>query len=458
MVAMAINLVLGVLYSWSVFASALVGQRGWNKADASLPFTVSTIAFAVTMIFAGRLQDKRGPRIAATLGALMLGAGLILSAYAPAIAAATGLGQVLLISLGYGLIGGIGIGLGYSATTPPSVKWFSPSRKGLIAGLVVAGVGLSAVYMAPLTKWLLKATGAFAPSAITPDPISNTFLVLGIGTIVIVLILATMLRNPPAGYVPAAAAAPTSAAKAKAISGRDIGPAQMLRTPQFWLLWLTFILAAAPGLMLISQMAIIAPIQIKVPGQAAAASAPARAIAPVVASGSASASAPTSASAPVAKPVQAAWGILPVMLLAIFNTCGRVVGGLVSDRLGRTRTMMLAFIVLAANMFEFANYTTAPMLMFGACLAGLCYGTLFTLMPMASADFYGLKNLGMNYGLLFTAFGVAGTVGPRLAGKVCDWTGSYANSYPWLAGMVLVAAVLAFITRAPKASAQTPAA
>ena len=140
--AISINLILGVLYAWGVTGKALVAQWHWSKADAALPFTVSTVAFALTMIFAGRAQDKIGPRYVAMLGGIILGAGLILSSFAT---------TPLAMVCSFGVIGGIGIGVGYSATTPPSIKWFSPARKGLITGLVVSGVGLAAVYMSPLT-------------------------------------------------------------------------------------------------------------------------------------------------------------------------------------------------------------------------------------------------------------------------------------------------------------------
>ncbi len=402
--ALGINLVLGVLYAWGVVAKVLADPQtgwGWKKATAAIPFTVSTIAFAITMIFAGRAQDKIGPRLVAILGGLMLGAGLILASFIQKDTIVPFLGLTLdapmLMVLTFGVVGGMGIGLGYSATTPPSVKWFPASKKGLIAGLVVAGVGLAAVWISPLTTSLLKNYG-----------VSKTFLFLGLGTIVIVSIFAQFLKNPPAGYKPAAS--PSAAGKKPAITARrDIGWTQMLATRQFWLLWLMFILAASAGLMVIAHAAIIAKEQAGM-----------------------------------------VWGFMPIVLLAIFNTVGRIVGGYVSDRIGRTQTMVLAFILQAINMFLFAHYKTPEMLLFGASFTGLCYGTIYTLMPMAVADFYGLKNLGMNYGILFTAFGFAGVVGPIIGGIIRDKSGTYNTSYLISAILLIIAAALAFITRAPK--------
>ena len=394
--ALSINLVLGVLYAWGVMAKALVVQWHWSKADAALPFTVSTAAFAITMIFAGRLQDKVGPRLIAALGGIVLGLGLVASSYAQSPA-------VMLVT--FGLVGGIGIGLGYSATTPPAIKWFPPSKKGLITGIVVSGVGLAAVYISPLTQFLLKAVG-----------IHQTFLYLGLGSIVVVALLAQILRNPPPGFQPVATAAATPAAKAAAAPRPALDWNEMLRTSQFYRLWLMFILSASAGLMIIAHVAIIAKEQ-----------------------------------------ARWEWGFVPVVLLAIFNSVGRVVSGVLSDRIGRTQTMVLAFVLQACNMFIFSHYTSSALLVFGSAFTGLCYGTIFTLMPAATADFYGIKNLGVNYGFLFTGFGVAGVFGPLLGGKIRDLTGTYATSYTISAIMLLVGAALAFTTRSPSlAPARAP--
>lgn len=392
--AIGINLILGSLYAWGVIAKALKEQWGWDPAQAALPFTVSTISFALMMVFAGRWQDKMGPRLVALLGGVMFGLGMITSSFT---------NSPTLMWVCYGLLGGIGLGLCYSATTPPAIKWFHPSRKGLIAGLVVAGVGLASVYVAPLTQELLK------------GGISQTFLILGIGATVLICLLSLVLTNPPAGFVPAAPATKAGTVK-KALAARcDLDWHQMLGTGQFWMLWLTFILTASAGLMMIAHVANIAQ-------------------------------------------EQAQWkaGYVAVALLAVFNTLGRVVSGYVSDRIGRRQTMMLAFLLQAANMFAFAYYTSWQTLAFGTCMAGLCYGTIYTLMPAATADYYGVRNLGVNYGLVFTAFGVAGVAGPYVAGLIRKQSGSYATAYIVSAVMLLAGAALAFLTRAPKTAVESP--
>ena len=413
--AVAINLILGVLYSWSVIGKALAKQWKWTQTESALPFAISTAAFAVMMVFAGRVQDKIGPKWVAALGGLLLGAGLIISALTT---------SPLMMALTFGIIGGCGIGLGYSATTPPCVKWFPPARKGLITGLVVAGVGLSAVYMAPLTNYML--TNGLA--------IPQVFEYLGVGTIIAVCLLAFLLKNPPKGYTPPADSASSSARKFSPT--RDVDWPSMLKTPQFYLLWIMFVLAAAPGLMILGNLANITAVQVQVPAAIPS----------------------TVLSATTTAIKTEGWnaGFLLVMIMAATNTAVRIVGGAVSDRIGRTQTMVLAFLLQAVNLCIFSQYDSKELLIAGTAFTGLCYGTIFTLMPAAMADYYGLKNLGVNYGFLFTAFGVAGTVGSLLGGRVRDLTGTYTNAYFILAGALLVAVVLAFITRPPHVPAETP--
>ncbi|HPC62004.1 MAG TPA: OFA family MFS transporter [Verrucomicrobiota bacterium] len=389
--ALGINLVLGVLYAWSVMGKALALEWGWSKTQTALPFTVATAAFALMMIFAGRLQDRIGPRIVTTLGGLILGAGLTASAFVRTPAA---------MVLTFGIIGGIGIGLGYSATTPPAIKWFPPARKGLITGLVVSGVGIAAVYISPLTQYLLKAHG-----------IATTFLALGLGAAVLVAVLSQLVSNPPPGYQPSNgnSGVPNGDwASADAIAHPNLDWHQMLRTPQFYQLWVMFVLGASAGLMIIAHVAMIA-----------------------------------------AEQARWAWGFVPVATLAVFNTVGRILGGALSDRMGRTQTMILAYGLQALNMFLFAKYTTPALLIFGSAFTGLCYGTIFTLMPAATADFYGVKNLGVNYGTLFTAFGVAGMMGPVLGGTIRDASGSWSYSFVASGVLLLAGAALAATIRPP---------
>jgi len=388
--ALAINLILGVLYAWGVMLKALITEWHWNGADATLPMSLATVCFAGMMTFGGRWQDKFGPRYVATAGGVILGLGLIASGLVH---------SPMAMALTFGVGSGLGIGLGYSATTPPAIKWFPPARKGFITGIVVSGVGLAAVYISPLTQYLLKQTS-----------IPTTFFCLGGGSLVLAPLLAQFLRNPPEqpAAQPSAAATATPAGAPR----QDSDWRQMLRTAQFYQLWLLLILSASAGLMIIAHVAVIAREQ-----------------------------------------ARWEWGFAPIATLAIFNTFGRLLSGVVSDRIGRTRTMMLAFFLQAGNMLVFTQYDSPRLLLFGSAFTGLCYGTIFTLMPAATADFYGVRNLGANYGLVFTAFGVAGVLGPMLGARIHDHFGSYAHAFEISAAMLVAGALLALFTKPPGARA-----
>jgi len=384
--ALGINLLLGLLYAWSVFKKSLVAEWGWNDVTASLPFTVSAAIFAFMMIFAGRAQDKFGPRIVALLGGVMFGTGLILSGFtqSPAVMVVT-----------FGVIGGIGIGLCYSATTPSAIKWFSSSKKGIISGIVVSGVGLAPVYMAPLTAYFLKLYG-----------IQHSFIILGIIALTAITLFSLILKNPPAGFVPAQDSA---SHKAAAPASRNFTWAEMLKKRQFYLLWIIYLLSATAGLMLIAHMASIAG-------------------------------------------TQAAWkaGFILVVVLSAFNALGRVVGGFLSDKIGRKSALVLVLLLQACNMFIFTYYNTIPSLVIGASLAGLAYGSLFSLMPSITADFFGIKNMGVNYGLIFTGWGIAAVIGPILGGVVVMKSGTYTVSYILAGVLLVIGTLLTLLIKAPE--------
>ena len=402
MTALAINLILGLLYSWSIIKKGLVADWGWTNTEASLPYTVCVATFALMMVFAGRAQDKYGPRKVALLGGLLLGAGLIASSFAQ---------NPTMMIITFGVIGGMGIGFGYSAVTPCAIKWFDAGKKGLISGIVVSGVGLSPVYIAPLTNMLYKTYG-----------LEQIFLYLGIFSLVGISLLSLILRNPTPSELPEKApsnpsvstkksvvkTSDTKSSSEKTVPIRDFSWQEMVKTRSFYLLWAAYLMSAAAGLMLIGHLASIAS-------------------------------------------VQASWqaGFLLVVILSIFNFLGRIAGGFLSDKMGRTRALLIVFLIQAVNMFAFSLYTTIPTLIAGSALAGLAYGALFALFPAATADFFGIKNLGVNYGLVFTGWGVAGIIGPILGGIVADITGSYNISYIVSAIMLLMGSLLVLRTNKP---------
>lgn len=378
---MGINLSFGVLYAWSIFAANLRDSFGWSSTQASLPYTMAVAMFAVMMIFGGRLQDRYGPRAAVTLAGILVGGGMILASLLPTVPG---------LALSFGLLAGSGIGLGYSATTPVAIKWFPPERKGLISGMVVGGFGAATLYIAPLTNHLIENHGVF-----------SSFRILGACFLLVVVGLAQTLRNP-SEPLPARAAGPAAAAG-------DMNWKQMIRTPQFYQLWVMFLAGALAGLMIIGHLSTIARVQ-----------------------------------------TGRNYGFMLVAFMAVSNALGRPIAGTISDRLGRAKTMMILYIAQGAVLLFFSGFSGFVSILFGAAVVTFAYGAMLSVYPSAVGDFYGTRNLGLNYGVLFTAWGAGGQIGPIMAGRILDATGGYDAAYRTAAALCFLAAVIGFTLKPVK--------
>jgi len=388
---MGINLALGVLYTWSVISKGVPEAWKWSEAAKSWPYAIACLVFCLVMVPAGRMQDRMGPRRVATIGGLLVGAGLILASFTT-----TPLGYVV----GFGILAGAGIGFGYASATPPAVKWFPPAKTGLIAGLVVSGFGLASVYAAPLAKWL---TVTYS--------LPTMVLVFGIGFLVVVVGLAQLLRPPPEGYVPAG-----SVQRSREERGlkEDFKPSEMLRTWQFYALWFLYACGAGAGLMIIAKLAKIAADQAGVQ-----------------------------------------LGFMLVAVLAVGNGLGRVLAGVLSDKIGRKRALFLCFVAQAILILLLSQTTrgsvlaSVPILALVSALIGANYGANLALFPAVTKDYYGLKNFGANYGLVFTAWGVGGFMLALVAGKIYDMTQSFSFAYYGASALLVLAAVLTPLIRPP---------
>lgn len=406
----AINLALGVLYSWSVIAKAMkepVANHGfgWVQTQTQLPYAIACGVFAIMMVFAGRAQDKFGPRIVATLGGILTGLGLIVASFASP-------GNILPAILGFGVMAGAGIGLGYASATPPALKWFSPAKRGLISGIVVAGFGLASVYIAPLTTSLIKSYG-----------INKTFMILGFAFLVVTTLFAQLLKNPPVDYV-AVEAYKTKKARKPGVTAEkkhDYEWREMVKTPQFFALWVMFALGAAAGLLTIGSLAGI--VSTKVAG---------------------------TSTDPVTLAKAAQWSFIIVAILAVANAGGRVIAGVLSDLIGRVNTMRIVFFFQAVAMVVFPELSTVGFLIAGAVFVGFNYGALLSVFPSTTGDYFGTKNLGINYGLVFTAWGFGGVFGPIMAGIIKDATGSFSLAFQISAALCVLAGLITFFVKAPK--------
>lgn len=390
--ALIIQVSLGAVYIWSVFETPLRGVfPDWTKTQVTYPAQLVLAAFALAVIFGGRIQDRLGPRLVGTIGGMILGAGLILARFTGNFAAGSALMWLLLT---FSVLGGIGIGMAYVCPIATCVKWF-PDKRGLISGLAVAGFGAGAFFFAPLARALVSG-GYYQLFNFNLFPLPqigvfNTFMALGIIFLVAVVFGSQLLKNPPAGYVPAGWTPPQAAAGAAPKA--DYTPTEMLKTPMFWLLWLTYFAGCTAGLQVIMKAS------------------------PVWQSFSVSSMTafpiPTDVFASVASA-----GAMAVAILAIFNAIGRIFWGKVSDSLGRKNTLVIMFVICGCVMLALDWMRGYPLYLLAACTVGLCFGGYLALYPAVTADFYGTKHIGVNYGWMFSAYGAGGLFGPYLAASL----------------------------------------
>jgi len=389
---MGINLALGILYTWSVISKGIPEEWGWTQSDKSMPYAIACLIFSLIMVPAGRMQDKLSPRLVATIGGILVGAGMVIASFTT-----SPLGYIL----GFGVLAGAGLGFGYASATPPAVKWFPAAKTGMIAGIVVSGFGLASVYAAPLTTWLIAAFG-----------FKIAVLILGILFLAVVVTLAQILKPPPKGYVPPGA----EPAKKLGIGDKkeEFLPREMLTTVQFYILWFMYACGAGAGLMIISKLAAIAKLQVNIE-----------------------------------------LGFVLVAVLAVGNGGGRIIAGMLSDKIGRKATMFLCFVSQAVLIILISRATgdnalgKIPAMVIISMFIGANYGANLSLFPSITKDFYGLKNFGMNYGLVFTAWGAGGFVLAFLAGKMYDIHKTFAIAYYGASILLVLAAITVFFLKPP---------
>ena len=399
---MGINLALGILYTWSVISKGIPEDWGWTQSDKSLPYAVACLVFSLIMVPAGRMQDKLSPRLVGTLGGILVGIGMIVASKTT-----SPMGYMI----GFGILAGAGIGFGYASATPPAVKWFPSAKTGMIAGIVVSGFGLALAYAAPLCTWMIGQYG-----------LPSTVMYLGIAFLIVVCGLAQILKAPPAGYVPAGAAPKTGAATAARKD--NYTPAEMLKTWQFYAIWFMYACGAGAGLMIIS-------VAKKILGASITGSID-------------------------DQNLVATLTTVALIAMALGNGGGRIIAGTLSDKLGRSLTLFVflvcqaVLLVLLSQAKEGSALASPAVLIVIAAIVGANYGSNLALFPSITKDFYGLKNFGMNYGLVFTAWGVGGFMLAKLAGAMYDKTHSFNFAYFTAAGLLVVASLMVFFTKAPE--------
>lgn len=363
----------GVSYAWGSFVVPLTKKFGWTTAEATLPFTVFMVVFALGMVPAGRLQDRYGPRRVA-----LAGAGVFLLAYA--LAALVGhVAHPLWLVATYGVVGGAGCALTYACVAPPARKWF-PDRPGFAISAAVAGFGLAAVLFSPLKADLL----------IPSWGVEGTLLFLGLIVAGLSALAALVLRDPPPGWTPPTRVGGPPARRTAGGPRGDIPPQEVLRTPVFYLIWGTFALVMVGGLMAIGLIKPYGQLTMGLPAGTAA------------------------------------WAM---SLFALVNGLGRPLAGYLGDRFGPLRVMVATFVVQTMLFLTFPIVARAvPPYYATSALLGWGYAVTLALFPAVTAWCFGPKNLGVNYGLVFTAFGM-GAVGSVVGSSLYDLTGSYTPAF-----------------------------
>ena len=421
--AILIQLALGALYAWSVFTKLLTDPAGvyqFTATQTAWIFSAGLATFALVMVLAGRYQARVGPRRMSILGGLLLGLGFVLGG----LFGSTFWAQFLFI----GIVAGAGIGLAYVVPIAVGVKWF-PDRKGIITGLAVAGFGFGA------TIWVKLAGSWFGGLLNTTEvlglpSVQSVFFIYGIVFALLVLLGSIVMVDPPEGYAPAGWD-PEQNTAASARSRAGYQPGEMLRTPQFYAIWLVFAASAIAGLMVIYCIPLFGIDALEFHGVENA----------IVITGTAM-----------------AW-------YAIFNGLGRILWGMISDRVGRKRAIvamsLFQGLIMLAMYHGFINFGLALGLIVGASVIGFNYGGIFALFPAITADYFGDKQVGRNYGWVFTAYGVAGILGPLLAGVFKDSAAEGGSPVAWMTPFIiagvacLLGALIMLFTQAPGEKSRT---
>lgn len=373
-----INLCLGAGYAWSVFQAPLMEQFGWTTAQASLAFSISFAMVPIAMIIFGPRQDKEGPKKITFAGGIMFGVGMLLTGFTKSLTS---------LYVTYGLILGFGIGMAYGCTTATTVKWF-PDKKGLAGGLTAAGFGSGAIVLAPIAVKLINSVGVL-----------HTFKILGIALGLIIAGASLLLSVPEL-------VEEKTEAQELVHDPNNLKPMEMIKTMDFWILWLTYTMGCVAGMMIIGHASPIAHEHIGFTIERAA---------------------------------------TVVSIVALANTLGRIVWGTVSDKIGRYNTTIMMFISSAFGLLLLTSTgkVGTSLSVLGIAAIALSFGGFLGIFPGITAENWGAKNSGANYGYMFTAYGIASIFGPRLAAVIKETNnGDYSMAFMISIGMSIIGIVL----------------
>lgn len=391
-----INLCIGSIYAWSVFAAPMaeyinsISGLSLTPGSLAIAFTITNLVGPITMITGGRINDKFGPKKVIFVGGLLFGGGMILSGFAQSVG---------FLVLTYGIITGLGTGMVYGCTISNSVKFF-PDKRGLVGGITTAAYGLSSVIIPPIANAL-----------ITKTDVTAAFKIIGAGFLIIVCVSSFFIDKCPADFVPTGWTPNTSNASMTSKNNKDWKG--MLTSPIFYVMIILLMCGAFGGLMCTSQAS---PVAQKMIGMSAAAA------------------------------------TTVVSVLALFNTAGRIVAGYVSDKIGRINTLACAFVLFIVGfvILYFSGEGDVATFYIGISIIGICFGSLMGVFPGFTADQFGVKNNSVNYGIMFIGFAVAGYFGPTIMNNVYNADGSYQRAFMIAAILGIAGLIMSFIYRVVK--------
>lgn len=389
--AVGIHISIGSVYAWSNFTNPLIEEFGWTAKQVQFTFSLAILFLGLAAAFLGHFVEKYGPKKAGLLASIFFGAGIIGAGFA------VNIGSLPLLYITYGVLGGIGLGVGYIAPVSTLVKWF-PDRRGLATGLAIMGFGFAAAIASPVMEVLLNSVGT-----------ANTFYILGISYFIIMTLSSLYLEKPAAGWLPKGFKEKVSAGKTKLKEDlSQLTANEAIKTSRFYYLWFMLFINVTCGIAILSAAKPLAEESIGLSTVEAAAL---------------------------------------VGVLGLFNGLGRLGWATISDYFGRPNTYT-TFFVLQIALFALLPQTTEAFL-FQVMLAVIytCYGGGFAAIPAYIGDMFGTKQLGAIHGYILTAWAAAGLAGPMFAAWMKDTTGSYATSLTFFSGMFIVALLLSLLIR-----------
>lgn len=392
--AVIMQVSLGAVYGYSVLTTPIMQIGGWSQTTVAAMFETAILCLGISCLVGGIWQDQAGPRVVALTGGLLYGLGYLVASYGVSAR------NILVIILGYGVIGGIGNGLAYITPVATLVKWF-PDKRGLVTGLAVAGFGFGAIIMTRFVAVWMPRHG-----------VASTLYWMGLVYGTIVVLAALTFTNPPEGWKPAGWE-PATGTRGAAVN--SFTTEEALRTPQYYMLWFMLFLNVCAGIMIIATLMPLAVERVGMSGAAAAAL---------------------------------------VGFMGLFNGGGRLFWAWVSDKIGAARVFLVMYLLQAVLFGLLLVSRNVTMFAAVTALIYLCYGGGFGTMPGFVADYFGPEYVGGIYGSILVAWGIGGVVSPFLMTYVRQATGSYTPAIAALAAVMLIAVVLPLTVRPPARSRQ----